>query len=476
MGVAVSNYKLANRVSRLGQLGVISGVAMESVLSRRLQDGDAGGDCRRALAAFPRQDIARRILDEFFIEGGRGADKPYKVTGMYTLNAPARLSELTVAATFCEVWLAKEGHTNAVGMNLLEKIQLSNIYTLYGAMLGGVDYVLMGAGIPREVPGILDAFAQGKPAEMSVWVDGAASDERYSMKLDPAAFLGSDVRDLLRPQFLPIISSVSLGQMLKKRSTGEVNGFIVEHHSAGGHNAPPRGTMEFSASGEPVFGARDEVTPEQIAALGLPFWMAGHYGNSAGLRAALAGGASGVQVGTAFAFCNESGMAASLKRSVLDALRHGGLMVRTDAAASPTGFPFKVVQMVESIADKANYELRRRICDMGFLRQAFKDAAGNIGYRCPAAPVEAFKNLGGKLEETLNRVCLCNGLSAAVDMAQRRLDGYLEKPLVTAGTFIKDVQEFVKDGMNSYSAEDVIAKLLEGLDELVPATEPEPVG
>ena len=30
---------------------------------------------------------------------------------------------------------------------------------LYGAMLAGVDYVLMGAGIPRTIPGILDSLA-----------------------------------------------------------------------------------------------------------------------------------------------------------------------------------------------------------------------------------------------------------------------------------------------------------------------------
>ena len=66
---------------------------------------------------------------------------------MYSLNTPDLLKELTVVATFSEVFLAKEGHDKPVGLNLLEKIQLPNIFAIYGAMLADVDYVFIGAGI-----------------------------------------------------------------------------------------------------------------------------------------------------------------------------------------------------------------------------------------------------------------------------------------------------------------------------------------
>jgi len=36
MGVAISNWKLARAVSRLGQLGVVSGTGIETILARRL--------------------------------------------------------------------------------------------------------------------------------------------------------------------------------------------------------------------------------------------------------------------------------------------------------------------------------------------------------------------------------------------------------------------------------------------------------
>ena len=43
MGVGVSNWRLAQAVSKLGQLGVVSGTAIDQVLVRRLADGDKGG-------------------------------------------------------------------------------------------------------------------------------------------------------------------------------------------------------------------------------------------------------------------------------------------------------------------------------------------------------------------------------------------------------------------------------------------------
>ena len=66
---------------------------------------------------------------------------------------------LTVVANFVEVFLAKEGHDGVVGVNYLEKIQMTTPAAAYGAMLAGVDAVLMGAGIPAHIPAMLDDLA-----------------------------------------------------------------------------------------------------------------------------------------------------------------------------------------------------------------------------------------------------------------------------------------------------------------------------
>jgi nitronate monooxygenase len=61
MGVGISSWRLANAVSRLGQLGVVSGTALDSTLIRHLQKGDLGGHLARALKAFPVPEMAERI-------------------------------------------------------------------------------------------------------------------------------------------------------------------------------------------------------------------------------------------------------------------------------------------------------------------------------------------------------------------------------------------------------------------------------
>lgn len=104
---------------------------------------------RRALAHFPDQDMAKRILDKFFIEGGKEADKPFRALPMWNLKPSQELLEVTVAANFCEVWLAKHNDDNTptggvVGINRLTKVQFPTIASLYGAMLGDVDFVIMG--------------------------------------------------------------------------------------------------------------------------------------------------------------------------------------------------------------------------------------------------------------------------------------------------------------------------------------------
>ncbi len=150
---------------------------------------------------------------------------------------------------------------------------------------------------------------------------------------------------LHRPRFLAIVSSNTLATTMLRRASGRVDGFVIESPTAGGHNAPPRGKLQLNAAGEPVYGERDRVNIADLRALGVPFWLAGGYGNPDKLREALEQGAAGVQVGTAFAFSRESGMRPDLKTQLIQQAIAGTGEVFTDPLASPTGFPFKVAQL-----------------------------------------------------------------------------------------------------------------------------------
>jgi len=320
--------------------------------------------------------------------------------------------------------------------------------------------VLMGAGIPRSIPAILDRFAAGEPAELKIDVAGALPGEEFRTRLDPRRYLVHGTGALQRPQFLAIVSSSTLALTLARKSSGKVDGFVVEGATAGGHNAPPRGALALDANGEPVYGLRDSPDLEQIRALGLPFWLGGSYGDAAKLEQALALGASGIQVGTAFAFCEESGLSPALKEAVLLASREGRIRVFTDPYASPTGFPFKVLQLDGTASEPAVFDVRERICDLGYLRQCYRQEDGTVGYRCSAEPLDDFLRKGGAQSDTLGRKCICNGLMSAVGYARVRPDGALEPPLVTAGDDAAQVHRFVKPGRTGYCVADVLESLL----------------
>ena len=464
MGVAVSGWNLARTVSKLGQLGVVSGTGLAIILARGLQLGDPTGHLRRAMQQFPIPEVATRVLAEYFVPGGKSPAASFKLAPMPTLRPGAALTELTVVANFVEVFLAKEGHDGLVGINFLEKIQLPTLSSIYGAMLADVDYVLMGAGIPRAIPGALDRLAEGKPAQLKIDVIGALHGEEFLSTFDPRAFCNGRLPAVRRPQFLGIVASVTLAMALAKKASGRVDGFIIEGDTAGGHNAPPRGLLQLNTIGEPVYGLRDIVDLEKIRDLGRPFWLAGSYGRPGRLSDALRLGAAGIQVGTAFAFCNESSLRPELKRQALQMSRAGVARVFTDPVASPTGFPFKVVQMPGTLSEADQYVARTRICELGYLRHVYRKPDGTVGYRCPAEPVDDYVKKGGMLADTQGRKCLCNGLLANVGLNQMRSETEQELALMTAGDDVAQIAQFLKPGCDSYTAMDVLRCLFADQD------------
>ncbi|MFN8218293.1 MAG: nitronate monooxygenase [Solirubrobacterales bacterium] len=460
MGVAVSGWRLASAVSQLGQLGVVSGTALAIVLARGLQDGDPGGHLRRGLAAFADRGVAARILSRYLRLGGRGAGRGYRSVPVPRKRSSRHLLELTVAASFVEVFLAKEGHDRPVGINLLEKIQIPTLPSLYGAMLAGVDWVLMGAGIPRYVPAALESLAGHRPTTLPLSVEGAAAEDDHTLSFEPRGVLPGWREPLTPPRFVAIVSSNVLATHLARDERSRPSGFVVERPTAGGHNAPPRGSLRLDDGGEPVYGPRDEVDLGHLRELGVPFWLAGGYAHPRKLREALAEGAQGVQVGTAFALCEESGLDPVLKRRAREHAAAGDLIVRTDPLASPTGYPFKVAQLAGTVSDPEVRAARQRRCDLGYLATPYRKAGGEIGYRCPAEPVDDYVSKGGQAADTAGRICLCNGLAAAAGVPQRRRPGGAEPALLTLGDDAGAVLAALSPNGRPYHAEDVVRYLL----------------
>lgn len=459
MGIAVSGWKLANAVGKAGQMGVVSGTVIDVVHSRILGDGDPGGHLRRAYEHFPVPEMAQRVLDTYFVEGGREPGQSYKNVPAWADVPPQGLVELSIVSNFGEVWLAKEGHDSPVGINFLEKIQLPVVCSAIGAMLAGVDAIIMGAGIPKQMPRLLRDLHAGKKGEYKIVVEGALQGEEYSISQDPVALLGPDV-ELKMPAFLAIITSNTLCSFLMKDPETCPDGFIIEMPTAGGHNAPPRGALKLDELGQPIYGDRDFPDFEKMTEAGLPYWIAGSWGKPQMLKEALALGAHGVQVGTAFAFSDESGFSADVKRQVFEQVEVGGAKVFTDPIASPSGFPFKVVELPGTASEKEVYLERKRVCDLSYLRSCYRKEDGTVGYRCSAEPVNIFVRKGGTVEQTEGKKCLCNHLMSNIGLGQLR-KGEAEPTLVTSGDDLTEMVTTLGKGRGRYGAVDVLNYILE---------------
>ncbi len=458
MGVAVSNWRLARHVAQAGEFGVVSGTAIDSVLVRELQQGDPHGR-RRVLASYPDQEIVDFLIGRFYIEEGLGETEPYKLLPIHRFKPTVRSQRIMSAATYSEVMLAKEGHDGWVGVNLLAKMKRYSLSCMYGAMLADVDAILMGAGIPIEEAEQISKLAAGETARLLLDVDTSRAPEAgasYYYELDPANLV-EQPRQLVPPMFFPIVASDALARIMDKRlPTGCITGWIIEGPVAGGHNAPPR-NKNYDEDGNPVYDNRDLVNLDRVAAVGYPYYLAGGYGTPERLSEALELGAAGIQVGSLFSLAGESGYPTAIKSMVIQKIHEGATVVRTDGRISATGFPFKVLELEGTLGMPENIDKRIRICDLGYLQQAYVDEKNRLQVRCPGEPVETYIKKGGKLEDTERRGCLCNALMSNIGLGQRTQDG-VEKPLFTAG------DDLIKLTLGSaahphYTADDVIAYL-----------------
>jgi NAD(P)H-dependent flavin oxidoreductase YrpB (nitropropane dioxygenase family) len=359
-------------------------------------------------------------------------------------------------ANFVEVWLAKEGHDGLVGINFLHKIQMTTAASVLGAMLAGVDYIIMGAGIPRELPKLIRQISKLEVGSVPVDVIGGPAAQTT---INPLDFVPSGTK-IKKPKFLAIISVDVLGTYLARDEETRPDGFIIEHNSAGGHNAPPRGKWEFDANGEPIYGPKDIADIEKMKKLGLPFWLAGTYGSPERVKAALNQGAAGVQVGTLFAISNHSGFSGKTRKQLLDKLKSNSLEIKTDVKASPTSFPIKIAKLEGHTSTTEGFAARPKLCDLGYLREPAISETGRTIYRCPSEPDDQFIKKGGAVEDIDGRKCLCNGLMANIGLPQARKDGYVEAPIVTLGSDIEGAKVLLKSHPDGYGADEAVNWLL----------------
>lgn len=443
----VATWPLARAVARTGQLGVVSGTLLPVITARRLQLGDPGGHLRRAFEHFPFPGVARRVWEQFFIVGGKPTATPFDPVGQPSFAQGPALTELMVVAGFAEVYLAAEGRAGMVGLHHHGQAPLPLLPSLYGAMLAGVDALLISGGDPVEIVEAVRRLSRGHPAAFMMRSFDPGVDLRPTCGFDPASMVEDRCPVLEAPPVLFTVRTVEEGVDLRRRVGDGLGGLL---------HLPEPGTAPPSPA---------EI--QRLGRLGCPLWVGGLPPTPDSLSLALSLGAAGLVVSTPFYYCAESELDAATKRRVLGG---GQAPSRLDVKflASPTGFSVPVVQLDGTAADPAVFAARRRFCDVGFLRQVYRTGGGGLGYRCPGETISAHIAKDGARERAMHQRCLCNGMLAALGMGQVRLPHSTETPLVPAGEELGALTAFAGRASRQYAAADVVATLLGGANGALP--------
>jgi len=436
MGAGVSRRWMAKIVAMFGGLGIVSSAVLRNLIIAEIKRSDA--DAIRMAREFPIPQYVDEILS-YAPGGSRHHLDPPKSQGFGECGLAERL---TAIATFIEVRLAKEGHSGKIGINIMWKITFDVLPTIYGALLAGIDAIIGGAGVPMELLEIVEKLRRGEDLYYSPLYSTTST---VGFKQDGMSEYLSQF-DL--PMLVPIFSNYTFSKKIvdvwTKKHGRKPDFIVLEDYNAGGHNAPARNKICHTPEVDGV-----EAYFDQCLTLGVPLIVAGAYPPGVSSSDLLGywtdRGAYGIQVGSPFALCEETGMRSDLRDRIIAGNRAGTTKIVTSLQYSPTKFPLKGVIMEGTLTDPEVYNARVRECRYGYLRQEFEGALV-----CPAMPLEQYMRLcPSKSKEQCEsdcegRICLCEGLPSTV--------GVLDcPPVITLGlsgldvTSLCNIREIMED-------------------------------
>lgn len=321
MGVGVSLARLAGAVARRGAIGTVSFVALDRMVAERLG-----------------RKVGHREAAKLEIEEAR------------------RLS----------------GGKSMIAINCMVLVEKTYAPSIEGAIEGGVNAIIAGAGLPMNLPEIVGN------AEVAL---------------------------------IPIVSSARALELICRRwqrYRRTPDAVVLEGPLAGGH-------LGFKAEDIPKPEFRLEELFEPVKKIAgqngdFPVIVAGGIYSREDIVRWVEAGADGVQLGTRFAATHESGASEAFKRAIV-AARPEDIEVATNPG-SPSGMPFRVINTSPGY-QQALARTRRLHCDKQYLLH--KGGDGRLTCRALEG-YEAF--------------CICNVLLAAVGAN----DAGGELPIFTVGT------------------------------------------
>lgn len=184
-----------------------------------------------------------------------------------------------------------------------------------------------------------------------------------------------------------------------------VDAIVAQGSEAGGH----RGT--FAAPFEQAFVGTIALVPQIVDRVGIPVVAAGGIGDGRGIAAALALGADGAQIGTAFLTCSESGVPEAYQRAILAAAEADTMVTRAGSGRPARAIRTPLLEALDGLGVVAPFPAQAVL--LGDLRSAGAelDRAGLLfllaGQAAPLARAipagELVATLAAETEQALRR-------------------------------------------------------------------------
>lgn len=153
-----------------------------------------------------------------------------------------------------------------------------------------------------------------------------------------------------------VTSMVTTVEEAVRVAEGGADVVVAQGAEAGGH----RSTVELGPAGEPPLVGTVALVPQVVDAVGVPVVAAGGIADGRGLVAALALGASGVQMGTRFLIARESGAHAAYRRRLVAATETDAVVTRAFTGRPARGLRNRFVEeYVSAGAEPLAWPLQR---------------------------------------------------------------------------------------------------------------------
>ena len=157
------------------------------------------------------------------------------------------------------------------------------------------------------------------------------------------------VRDLAADAGAPLIAMASSVEDAVRAVEAGADVIVAQGSEAGGH----RSTFEVPADGDVPLIGTFALVPQVVAAVDVPVVAAGGVMDGRGLAAALALGAQGVQMGSAFLVALESGTSHGYRRRVATARDTDTVVTRAISGRPARGLRNRLMEALESAGPPA---------------------------------------------------------------------------------------------------------------------------